>query len=231
MLPSSREIIFHAPISCIALADSVLHVIDEDICALHKIDLNQLRIITKHYASSSYPNTFDYYQRPFALGKTRSYISFSKEGNEYIIDLRKLSKICSFNYNFGANVTKARISENDKLLITGNEKGRTFIINTNDGSLVAELPRSSDTITAVTINESYKLAARASFSRKLVVYRYNTFSILLEMRLDSVIEMVTFVDETTLLAITRNGRILKIDTGKGRVIQKHFWMKTSGPLL
>lgn len=222
MLPSSREIIFHAPISRIALADeSTLHVIDNN-CALHKIDLNQLRITKSTTLSSSYtPTLFDYYQRPFALGKTRSYISFSKEGNEYIIDTRgKLSKICSFNYNFGANVTKARISENDKLLITGNEKGRTFIINTNDGSLVAELPRSSDTITAVTINESYKLAARASFSRKLVVYRYNTFSILLEMRLDSVIEMVTFVDETTLLAITRNGRILKIDTGKGRVIQE-----------
>ena len=222
MLPSSREITFHAPISRIALADeNTLHVIDNNY-ALHKIDLNQLRITKSTTLSSTYvPPLFDYYQQPFALGKTRSYISFSKEGNEYIIDTRgKLSKICSFNYNFGSTVTKARISENDKLLITGNDKGRTFIINTNDGSLVAELPRSSDTITAVTINDGFKLAARASFSRKLIVYRYNTLSIVFDLRLDAVIEMVTFVDETTLLAITRNGKILKIDLDKRKVVQE-----------
>ena len=222
MLPSSREIVFHAPISRIALGEgSSLHVIDNN-CALHKIDLEQLRITKSTTLSSSFtPTLFDYYYRPFALGKTRAYISFSKEGNEYIIDTKsKLAKICSFNHNAGARVTKARLSDNDKLLITGNEKGRTFVINTNDGNLIAELPRSSDTITAVTLNDTYKIAARASFSRTLVVYRYTSLSVVLELRLDAVIEMLTCVDETTLLAITRNGKILKIDTDKGRVVQE-----------
>ncbi len=222
MLPSSREITFQAPISRIALGDdSSLHVIDNN-CTLHKINLDTLHISKSTTLSSSYvPSLFDYYQRPFALGKTRAYISFSKEGNEYIIDTKaKLTKLCSFNHNFGAKVTKARISSNEKLLITGNEKGRTFIINTLDGHLIAELPRSSDSITAVTIKDSVKLAARASFSRGLIVYQYNTLSIKLELRLDCVIEMLSFVDENTLLAISRTGKILKIDIQKGQVVQE-----------
>jgi len=222
MLPSAREIVFHAPISRLSLSDDkTLHVMDHN-CALHKIDLERLEITKSTTLSSSYkPGLFDYYFRPFELGSKRAYISFSTQGAEYVIDTQsKLSKICAFNYNAGSHVTKAHFSQSDALLIVGNEKGRCFVVQTNDGSNVAEIPRSSDAITAVAINEKVKLAAYASFSKKVLVYRYSSHSILFEKRLNSVVEMLCFADEKTLLAITRDGKILKIDLDKGAVVQE-----------
>lgn len=222
MLPSSREITFHAPISRIALADeNTLHVIDNNY-ALHKIDLTRLETIKSTTLSTLYtPSLFDYYQRPAALGAKRAYVSFSTQGAEYILDTKtKLNKICNFTHNAGARVTKARFGESDKILITGNEKGRTFIIHTDDGHLIAELPRSSDTITAVTLNEETQLAARASFSKGLIVYRYNTQEVIFHKRLEEVVEMMTFISENTLLAITRNGKIIKIDIAKERIVKQ-----------
>ena len=83
MLPSSREITFHAPISRIALADeNTLHVIDNNY-ALHKIDLTRLETIKSTTLSTLYtPSLFDYYQRPAALGAKRAYVSFSTQGAE-----------------------------------------------------------------------------------------------------------------------------------------------------
>jgi len=222
MLPSSREIIFHAPISRLSLCDDkTLHVIDNN-AALHTINLDRIEITKSTTLSKSYkPELFDYYLRPFALGAKRAYISFSKSGSEYIIDTQgKLSSRSRFDYNTGAQVTKARLSHSDTLLITGNEKGRCFIIQTNDGNLVAELPRSNDAISAVTLNEEMKLAAYASFSKKVLVFRYASNTVVFEKNLPSVIEMLTFVDEKTLLAITRDGKILKMDLDKERIIQE-----------
>jgi len=222
MLPSSREIIFHAPISRLSLCnDKTLHVIDNN-AALHTIDLERIEITKSTILSRAYkPELFDYYLRPFALGTKRAYISFSKNSPEYIIDTQtKLSPRCHFDYNIGAQVTKARLSHNDTLVITGNDKGRCFIIQTNDGNLVAELPRSSDTISAVTLHEEIKLGAYASFSKKVLVFRYSSHTVIFEKHLPSVVEMLTFVDEKTLLAITRDGKILKIDLDKNAVVQE-----------
>ncbi len=222
MLPSTREIVFHSPISRLSLLDdTTLHAIDNN-GALHRIDLEQLKVTKSTLLNTSYkPELFDYYIRPFALGKRRVYASFSTQGGEYIIDAQaKMNKVCHFSLNAKSQVTKARFSENDTLLITGNEKGRSFVIHTDDGHLIAELPHASDTITAVTIKDEYKLAAYASFSRHICVYRYSSLICILDLQLDVIAEMLTFVDDTTLLAITRNGKILKIDLEKERVIQE-----------
>ncbi len=222
MLPSAREIIFHAPISRLNLCDDkTLHVIDNN-AALHTINLDRIEITKSTTLSKSYkPELFDYYLRPFALGAKRAYISFSKKSPEYIIDTQaKLTTRCHFEYNMGARVTKARLSHSDTLVITGNEKGRCFVIQTNDGNLVAELPHSNDAISAVTLNEEIKLAAYASFSKKVLVFRYSSNTVIFEKTLPSVVEMLTFVDEKTLLAITRDGKILKIDLNKKAVVQE-----------
>lgn len=222
MLPSSRTITFHAPISRMSLGDdTTLHIIDNH-CALHKIDLTRLEIIKSTSLSNMYEQTlFDYYKRPFALGKHRVYISFLKQGSEYILDTAsKLTQVSHFEYNKNAEVTKATFSINDKLLITGNEKGKTYVINAEDGIIQAELPRSSDTITAVAISDEFKLAARASFSKTLLIYKFNSQKVVFETKLDAVVEMVSFVDENTLLAITRNGKIIKVDIDKAKVVQE-----------
>lgn len=222
MLPSSREIVLHVPISRMALADeNTLHVIDNN-CALHKIDLNRLEILKSTTLSSSYiPSLFDYYQRPVALGAKKAYVSFNTQGSEYIIDTRtKLNKICNFSHNAGMRVTKARFGEKDKILITGNEKGRTFIIDADDGHLITELPRSSDTITAVTLYDDAQLAARASFSKRIIIYSYSKQEVIFQKQLEEVVEMMTFVSENILLAITRNGKIIKIDIAKQRIVKQ-----------
>lgn len=222
MLPSSREIIFHSAISRMSLADdSTLNIIDNESC-LHKIDLKTLKILKSTSLSHTREQTmFDYYKRPFALGKNRIYLSFSQKGEEYIIDTTsKLTKITNFIYNGNTEVTKASFSENDKLLITGNEKGKTYIIDTNDGNIQAELPRSSDTITAVAISEEFGLSARASFSKTLVVYRTNSLKILFEKKLNAVVESITFCDQNTLLAIMRDGKILKMEIPRGKILKE-----------
>ncbi len=222
MLPSTREIVFHSPISHLSLMDNnTLQVIDNN-GALHRIDLETLKVTKSTLLNTSYrPELFDYYIRPFALGKKRTYASFSSQGAEYIIDTQtKINKICHFALNARTQVTKARFSENDTLLITGNDKGRSFIIHTDDGHLIAELPHASDAITAVTIKDEFKLAAYASFSKHICVYRYSSLLSLLNIQLDVVVEMLTFVDDNTLLAITRDGKILKIDIEKERVVEE-----------
>lgn len=222
MLPSSREIIFHSAISRMGLADErTLNLFDND-CHLYKIDLGALKIVKNTSLSNVYvQKNFDYYQRPFALGKNRAYISFSKEGSEYVIDTQsKLTKVSSFLYNHNVTVNKASFSEKDKLLITGNEKGKTYIINPEDGSMENELPRSSDAISAVAISEEFGLAARASFTKTLLVYQVNSLSVLFEKKLDFVIEMISFLDQNTLLAITRNGKIIKIDLHSAKIIKE-----------
>lgn len=213
MLPSSREIVFHSAISTMSLADeATLHVIDNN-CNLYKIDLPTLKIIKSTSLSNIYEQTnFDYYKRPFALGAKNAYISFSKKGSEYVIDTRsKLVKLSNFFYNRDIAVTKASFSENDNLLITGNERGRTYVINPEDGNIHTELPRSNDTISAVAISDEFKLCARASFSKTILVYRLNSLKVIFQKKLDSVIEMLIFLDQNTLLAITKNSKIIKID--------------------
>ena len=222
MLPSSREIAFHTAISYASIADeSTLQVIDNQF-HLHKIDLNGLKITKSTSLSNvSQQNLFDYYKRPFAVGQNLAYVSFSEQGTEHVIDTRsKILPISSFHYNQHDLVSKAAFSENDQLLITGNERGRSYILSPEDGTIQANFPALSDSISAVAISEEYHLAASASFSHDIIVYKTNSLQIAFKLKLDSVIEMMTFVDDETLLAITRNGKIIKIDLDKGKVIQE-----------
>ncbi|MBP1679697.1 MAG: hypothetical protein H6Q35_36 [Proteobacteria bacterium] len=222
MLPSSREIAFHTAISYASVAnESTLHIIDNQ-CHLHTIDLNELKIIKSTPLSNlATQNLFDYYKRPFAVGQNLAYIAFSQQGLEHVIDTQsKFLTINSFRYNQNEMVSKAALSENDRYLITGNERGRSYIISPEDGTIQAELPTTSDAISAVAISDEYQRAAYASFSRELIVYKMNSFSIAFEQKISAVIEMMTFLDENTLLAITRNGKILKIDLFKGKVTQE-----------
>lgn len=222
MLPSSREIAFHSAISYASVADeSTLQVIDNQ-SRLHTIDLNAIRINQNILLSNTYTHTlFDYYKRPFSVGNNLAYISFAQNDMEHIIDTRSKSEpVSTFHYNQNETVSKSAFSENDQFLITGNERGRSYIISPEDGTIQADLPITSDVISAVAISEEYKLAAYASFSHELIVYKINSFSIAFEQKLNDIIEMMTFVDEDTLLAITRNGKILKIDLFKGKVIQE-----------
>ena len=223
MLPSSREIAFHSAISYASVADeSTLHLIDNH-AYLHTINLNELRINQNLLlCNSTYTDTlFDYYKRPFSVGKNLAYISFAQKGMEHIIDTRLNNEpISSFHYNKNESVSKTALSENDQFLITGNERGRSYIISPEDGTIQAELPITSDVISAVAISEEYKLAAYASFSHELIVYIINSFSIAFEQKLNDVIEMMTFVDADTLIAITRNGKVIKVDLFKGKVIQE-----------
>jgi hypothetical protein len=222
MLPSSREITFHTAISCASVAnESTLQVIDHQ-CRLHKIDLNELKITKSTSLSNCHGNTlFDYYQRPFAVGKNLAYISFSNQGLEHVIDTHsKILPLSSFHYNQKESVSKVAFSENDAYLITGNERGRSYVISPEEGTIQAELPPLADLISAVAISQTYQLAASASFSRHLVVYKLNSFRILFNQKLDAVIEMMLFVDEQTLIAIMRNGKIVSIDLRKGSVVKE-----------
>ncbi len=223
MLPSSREIAFHTAISRMSLAedDSSLHIIDNE-CHLHIINLAELKITKSTSLSHLYDHMlFDYYKRPFAIGKSLAYVSFSQKGAEHIIDIRsKILPIHTLHYNDNEVVTKAELSEHDALLITGNERGRSYIVSTQDGTLQAELPVTSDTISAVAISEEFHLAARASFSKDLVVYKTNSFSILFEQKLETVIEMMAILDSQYLLAILRNGKLVKIDLYRQKIIKE-----------
>ena len=222
MLPSSREIAFHSAISCASVAnESTLQIIDNQ-CRMHKIDLGELKITRSTPLSSGMsPTLFDYYKRPVSIGQNLAYSASSNQGLEHVFDIKsQLLGVTSFKYNQNEVVSKAALSENDRYLITGNERGRSYIICPEDGTIQAELPVTSDAISAVAISEEYQRAAYASFSRELIVYKINSFSIAFEQKLNAVIEMMTFLDEYTLLAITRNGKILKIDLYKGKVIQE-----------
>lgn len=222
MLPSSREITFHTAISSASVAnESTLQVIDNQ-CHLHKIDLNELKITKSTSLSSLFQqNLFDYYKRPFTIGKNLAYISFAHQGTEHVIDTQsKILPLSTFHYNQHDVVSKAAFSENDLLLITGNERGRSYILGSEAGTIQTTLPVASDAISAVAISEEYHLAASASFSHELIIYKTNSFKILFKQKLHSVIEMMTFVDEQTLLAIARNGKIIKIDLLKGTVVQE-----------
>ena len=222
MLPSSREITFHTAISYASIAnETTLQVIDHQ-SHLYKIDLNELKITKNTPLSNYYGNImFDYYKRPFAVGKHLAYISFSHQGMEHVIDTRsKILPLTSFQYNQKERVSKAAFSEDDAYLITGNERGRTYVINPNEGTIQAELPPLPDVISAVAISETYQLAASASFSRHLIVYKLDSFSTLFDQKINAIIEMMIFVDEQTLLAITRNGKLLSIDLRKGIVAKE-----------
>lgn len=220
MLPSSREIVLHSAISRMSLAqdDSFLQLIDNE-CRLYKINLAELKITKTVSLSHIYDQTlFDYYRRPFAIGQKIAYISFSQKGAEHIIDTEsKILPILTLHYNDREQVSKAAISENDTYLITGNERGRSYIVSTLDGSLQADLPVASDVISAVAVSEEHKIAARASFSKELIVYKLNTFSIIFEQKLDVVIEMMVFLSDRYLLAISRNGKLLKIDLYRQKI--------------
>lgn len=231
MLPSSREIILHSAISRMNfMSDETLHVIDNN-CNLHTVNLKTLAISKSISLAHIYEqHNFDYYKRPFALGKRKAYISFSEQGWEYILDIsNKVEKTSSFLYNSNSSVTKAFFSENDELLITGNEKGRTYVINSDDGSIKTELPRLNDTITAVAISNELQLAACASFSKHLIVYKLNSLKVILEMKLSSVLERIRFLDHETLLAITRDGKILKIDLDNGKILKETVICETFWP--
>ncbi len=140
---------------------------------------------------------------------------------EHIIDTHsKILPLSSFHYNQKGSVCKAAFSENDAYLITGNERGRSYVISPEEGTIQAELPPLPDVISAVAVSQTYQLAASASFSRHLIVYKLDSFSTLFHQKLDAVIEMMLFADEQTLIAITRNGKMLSIDLHKGIIVKE-----------
>jgi hypothetical protein len=198
--------------------DSWLQLIDNE-CRLYKINLSELKIIKNTALSrTNDPLLFDYYRRPFALGQHLAYIFSPQSGSEHVIDTdNKILPLLTLHYNDHEHVSKAAISENDAYVITGNERGRSFVFSAVDGSIQVDLPVASDVVSAVSISEEYHLAARASFSKELIVHKLNTVSIVFQQKLDAVIEMMVFLDDRYLLAITRNGKLLKIDLYRQKI--------------
>ena len=223
MLPSSREITFHSAISCAHVSHDYARLdIMDDACHLHSIDLTQLKVLKSALLSNHYREPlFDYYKRPFALGERIAYFPFEPKGKEHVIDIRsKIAPLGNFSYNSHEVVTQSALNENDTLLITGNERGRTYLIDPHEGTIQAELPIGGDSISAVALSDAYNLAARASFSRDLVIYHTQSFRVLFEQKMHSVIEAMIFVSEEILIAITRDRTILKIDIFKNKILKE-----------
>jgi hypothetical protein len=128
---------------------------------MHKIDLGELKITRSTPLSSGMsPTLFDYYKRPVSIGQNLAYSASSNQGLEHVFDIKsQLLSVTSFEYNQNEVVSKAALSENDHYLITGNERGRSYIICPEDGTIQAELPVTSDAISAVAISEEYQRAA------------------------------------------------------------------------
>ena len=231
MLPSSREITFHSAISSMCVSnETILQVVDNQ-CHLHKIDLNELKV-TKSLALLNHTEAtlFDYYKRPCCAGASMVYVSSLYQKNELVLDTKtQVQPLSSFRYNQTMSVTKAAFSENDALLIMGNERGRSHIVSSEDGLIQAELPVCSDSISAVAISEEYKLAAIASFSKELIIYKINSFKVIFKEHIGTVIEMMIFVDDETLIAITRDGKVIKINLLRGKIIQEMILDHTLWP--
>lgn len=214
MFPSYRELILDSAISRMSESGGVLSVAtgDKDI---YQIDLVTLKILQKISLSHENPNKgeeFDYYQRALVVKDELAYVKFDPDEHEYIINTQDADhKKLSFNYSKNERIAKAIFSDDKSLLITGSEKGKTNLIDTSNGALVYDFPFSADSISALAISEDKLFAITASFDKSLKILHVNSLSVSDKVKVNGVIERMAFIDLDIFLAITRDGRALKID--------------------
>lgn len=221
MFPSHRELILDSSVSRMSESSGILSVATSD-KDIYQIDLITLKIFEKIPFSFENPHKgeeFDFYKRSLVVKDELAYVKFDAEGKEYITNIKdKEHQKLSFNYSKNESITKVHFSEDKSLLITGSEKGKTNLIDTGNGALIYDFPFSADSISALAISDDKRYAISASFDKSLKILHVNSLSLSDEVKVNGVIERIAFVDLDIFLAITRDGRALKIDAKKREII-------------
>lgn len=221
MLPSYRELILDSAISRMNFDEKESLYICTNEQEIYIIDLLTLRIVKKISLSQEINPLFDYYIRPITVKNKLAYVKLSQEGKEYVLNLeKKVDKKCEFDYGKHQKVTKVHFSADNSLVLTGTDKGRSYLIDVEKGSLIYDFFPCTDWISAVAISEDNRFAVISSFDRSLRILHVNSLSVSNEVKIDSVVEMIQFIENDTFLAITRDGRIIKVDAKKREIIQQ-----------
>jgi hypothetical protein len=139
--------------------------------------------------------------------------------------------VISFEYRYThhhATVTKVGRAHRNPWVASGDESGHVYIINLEHGGVERRLPPLADSISACIFSTDDMQVSIAGFDNYIVTYDYWTMEQTNKVFLGSVVEAMNYLDESIILAILRDGRIVKVDTKKGKIIQernlsKGFW--------
>lgn len=221
MLPSSRELILDSPISRMSLLTEDTLGVLTDGKELNIVDLSTLRIKKRVPFPSNDNSDFNYHARPLAIKDKLIYMKLTAHGKGLILNIEgKVDKQSSFNYNEDKHVTQAIFSEDTAYLVTGNEEGRTNVINSIDGSLVFEFPYSTDAISAIDISPQNKHVVSSSFDTTIEILNLNSYLVSTFKEIDSIVEDIKFINEDAFLVITKDGRIIKVDAENKTILKE-----------
>lgn len=223
MLPSFRELILDSAISSIDVKDAnnELSVCTND-KSIYLVDLLQLKIRKRiPLQNEGVEEEFDYYKRPLITHGKFAFFKLTPESKEFVFNFeKKVDGRLMFDYVKDEGIAKACFSEDATLLLTGSEEGKTHLIDTELGSLVYEFPFSSDSISALCFSDEKRFAVSASFDKSLKILHVNSLSVNDSIKIDSIIEKMEFISTDIFLAITRDGRVFKIDAKNTKILDE-----------
>lgn len=185
------------------------------------VDLTTLNLVKVTNFSKPAQAPFDYYQRSLCL-LGLDQLFFWPRDSEYGY-LIKVGKVISFVFRFThhhASVSKVALSRSKHKLVSGDEKGRSYVINLASGAIEHRLPALPDTISALCFSRDDSLVSVAGFDGSIVTHNTLLLESVSHMKVGSVVEAMEYLEGTTALVVLRDGRVLKIDVRLGKILKE-----------
>ncbi|MBN2965236.1 hypothetical protein JWV37_10620 [Sulfurospirillum sp. T05] len=185
------------------------------------VDLATLKLLRVTNFSKPAQLPFDYYQRSMCLlGLDRLFFWPRDSKYGYLVEIDKVvSFVFRFTHHHGA-VTKVALSHSEYKLISGDEKGRSYVINLFNGAIEHRLPALPDAISALCFSSDDVLVSVAGFHGGVLTHNLFLKEQISHIKLGSVVEAMAYLEKTIALVVLRDGRVLKIETEKGVILQE-----------
>ena len=222
MMPSSRWFNLGAAITDIYVDEDQGHVSIIDRARRYTtLKLQGMKILQSVSIYKPAEHPFDYYQRSVRILDLKR-LFFWPYGSiyGYIIST---DPVISFEYRYThhhATVTKVGRAHRNPWVVSGDESGHAYIINLEHGGVERRLPPLADAISACVFSTDDMQVSIAGFDNHIATYDYWTMEQTSKVFVGSVVEAMNYINEHIILAILRDGRIAKIDTQKGKIIQE-----------
>ena len=221
-MPSRRWFALDVAITGVRVDEGLQKVAITDRARRHRVvDLATLNLekVTNFYRPAQAP--FDYYQRSMCMLGLNTLFFWPRESEcGYLVEIGPaVSFVFRFTHHQSA-VSKVALSHCGTRLLSGDEQGRSYVLNLSNGNIEHRLPAFPDTVSAVCFSRNDTLFSVAGFHGSLVSYDAFTGEKVSHFKPNSVVEAMEYLDENTVIAVLRDGRILKADAKRGKILKE-----------
>lgn len=214
MLPTLKEINLSSAIVRQKCIDNLLVVIDNknNLCIIH---LKKQKVLKTLKLFDTNRDFFDFNRKAVAISpKLEVFVTSEKTKQSYVLKIDSIiQKRLTFRYS-EYEITQSLFVEESPLLLIADEQGRSYLVNTEDGSLTHELPRVADTISAVATSKDGKYCAIGNYKGLVIVVNVHNGKRIAKITGETPVEGLCIADNNDLIVVYRNNTIIRHDISK-----------------